>query len=94
MPIAVVVPYFFTSLPLWIVAAGNLACTLVAHRSHVRNHFTSRQVRWYMRVNLLFVVVFVQLVQILVSYFEYATGGITIEVFWHLTDLHHGSNRP
>ena len=22
------VPYFFTSLPLWIVAAGNLACTL------------------------------------------------------------------
>jgi len=79
------VPYFFTSLPLWIVAAGNLACTLVAHRSHVRNHFTSRQVRWYMRLNLLFVIIFVQLVQILVSYFEYSAGGITFEVFWHLT---------
>eukprot|EP00913_Durusdinium_trenchii_P009881 g9274.t1 len=48
------VPYFFTSLPVWIVAAGNLACACVAHRSHVRNHFTSRQVRWYMRLNLLF----------------------------------------
>eukprot|EP00434_Breviolum_minutum_P001679 symbB.v1.2.001486.t1/scaffold48.1/size388161/19 len=55
------VPYFFTSLPLWIVAAGNLACTLVAHRSHVRNHFTSRQVRWYMRLNLLFMITFHQL---------------------------------
>ncbi|CAK9021231.1 unnamed protein product [Durusdinium trenchii] len=79
------VPYFFTSLPVWIVAAGNLACACVAHRSHVRNHFTSRQVRWYMRLNLLFVIVFVQLVQILVSYFEYSAQGISFEDFWQLT---------
>lgn len=36
-------------------------------------------------MNLLFVIVFVQMVQILVSYFEYSAGGITFEVFWHLT---------
>ncbi|CAJ1435491.1 unnamed protein product [Effrenium voratum] len=79
------VPHFFTALPLWIVASGNLACTFVAHRSHVKNRFSSRQLRWYMRLNLLFVILFVQFVQILVSYFEYSAGGITFENFWHFT---------
>lgn len=44
-----------------------------------------RQVRWYMRLNLAFVIVFVQLVQITVSFLEYSSGGISFEVFWHLT---------
>ncbi len=30
------VPYFFTSLPLWIVAAGNLACTLAGSPKDLR----------------------------------------------------------
>lgn len=29
-------PYFFTSLPLWIVAAGNLACTLAGGPKDLR----------------------------------------------------------
>ena len=61
-------PYFFSGLPFWIVASGNIGCSVVAWYVHCGERYTSSQIRWSLRTNLLLVIVYTQLVQIGVSY--------------------------
>jgi len=77
------VPKFFSGLPFWICASGNIGCSMVAYYCHVHERFTSRRIRWSLRLNLMMVVVFVQLVQIGVSFLERLRGSIGFDKFWH-----------
>eukprot|EP00448_Togula_jolla_P003982 CAMPEP_0170598924 /NCGR_PEP_ID=MMETSP0224-20130122/16512_1 /TAXON_ID=285029 /ORGANISM="Togula jolla, Strain CCCM 725" /LENGTH=902 /DNA_ID=CAMNT_0010923519 /DNA_START=123 /DNA_END=2827 /DNA_ORIENTATION=+ len=77
------VPHFYSGLPFWIVASGNIGCSLVTYYVHVQERYTSRQLRWSLRFNLILVIVGVQLVQIAVSYIEWFRGSITFTTFWH-----------
>eukprot|EP00927_Polykrikos_kofoidii_P018484 TRINITY_DN18574_c0_g2_i1.p1 TRINITY_DN18574_c0_g2~~TRINITY_DN18574_c0_g2_i1.p1 ORF type:complete len:902 (+),score=131.68 TRINITY_DN18574_c0_g2_i1:81-2786(+) len=77
------VPSFLAGLPFWIVASGNIGCSVVAYYCHIHERFSSRRIRWSLRLNLIVVIVFVQLVQITVSYWEWLRGTITFTQFWH-----------
>jgi len=76
-------PYFNSGLPFWIVASGKVGCSLVAYYCHVHERFTSERIRWTLRANLLIVIVFVQIVQILVSFQAFLGGTIDFERLWH-----------
>eukprot|EP00930_Biecheleria_cincta_P005412 TRINITY_DN106340_c0_g1_i1.p1 TRINITY_DN106340_c0_g1~~TRINITY_DN106340_c0_g1_i1.p1 ORF type:complete len:910 (+),score=126.35 TRINITY_DN106340_c0_g1_i1:192-2921(+) len=77
------VPHFLTGLPFWIVASGNIGCAAVAYKTHVNDRFSARQCRWSLRLNLLFVIVFTQAVQVGISYLEWVRGSITFDMFWN-----------
>merc|ERR1719401_161271 len=79
---AAVVPHFMAGLPFWIVAAGNLGCSVVAYYCHCQERFTARTIRYFLRMNLVIVILFVQLVQVGVSYLEWYRGSIAFEQFW------------
>jgi len=74
-------PHFYSGLPFWIVASGKIGCSLVAYYCHVHEHFTSNRIRWMLRCNLVIVIVFVQIVQILVSFQEFLAGTIDFQRF-------------
>jgi len=75
------IPKFFSGLPFWIVAAGNLGCSIMAYYCHVHERFNSARLRWSLRMNLVLVIIFVQLVQVGVSYREWYTGSIEFQTF-------------
>jgi len=75
------VPHFLTGLPFWIVASGNIGCSVAAYRVHVTERYTTQMVRWSMRFNLFLIIVFTQLVQIGISYMEWIRGSITFRMF-------------
>lgn len=77
------VPHFFSGLPFWIVASGNVGCSIVAFYVHVHERYKSYRIRWSLRINLLIVIVIVQVVQIGVSYLEWLRGSIQFDKFWH-----------
>jgi len=77
------VPHFLTGLPFWIVASGNIGCALATFKVHCTERYTARAIRWSMRLNLVAVIVFVQFVQIGISYLEWVHGSITFSMFWH-----------
>jgi len=77
------VPHFFTGLPFWICASGNIGCSVMAYKSYVSDRYTAKNVRWSFRLNLFIVIFFVQLVQLGVSYLEWLRGSITFDMFWH-----------
>lgn len=77
------VPSFFSGLPFWIVASGNIGCSIVAYYCHAHERFTARRLRFSLRLNLVVVIVFVQCVQLAVSYLEWYRGSITFTTFWH-----------
>lgn len=77
------VPSFLSGLPFWIVASGNLGCSLVAYYCPVQDRFSARRIRWALRLNLVVVIFWVQLVQIGTSYLEWFHGSIQFETFWH-----------
>lgn len=77
------VPHFNSGLPFWIVATGKIGCSLVAYYCHAHERYTSRQIRWSLRFNLISVIVLVQVVQILISFQEFLAGTIDFERFWH-----------
>lgn len=77
------VPSFLSGLPFWIVASGNIGCSMVAYYCPVQDRFTSRRIRWALRGNLVVVIVWVQLVQVGVSYLEWLHGSIEFSTFWH-----------
>jgi Na+/H+-translocating membrane pyrophosphatase len=79
------IPHFNSGLPYWIVASGKVGCSLVAYYCHVHEHFTARRIRWNLRCNLFAVIVFVQLVQVIVSFQEFMRGTITFSNVWHYT---------
>eukprot|EP00928_Gymnodinium_smaydae_P035985 TRINITY_DN25233_c0_g1_i1.p1 TRINITY_DN25233_c0_g1~~TRINITY_DN25233_c0_g1_i1.p1 ORF type:complete len:898 (+),score=93.81 TRINITY_DN25233_c0_g1_i1:139-2832(+) len=79
------VPYYNSGLPYWIIASGKVACSLVAYYCHVHERFSSRRIRWSLRCNLFLVIVFVQLVQMLISFQEYLTGNIDARRFLNST---------
>jgi len=74
-------PHFFAGLPFWVVASGNAGCSLVAYYCHVHEHFTANRIRWMLRCNLVIVLGFVQVVQVLVSFQEYLKGTIDFSRF-------------
>lgn len=76
-------PHFNSGLPFWIVATGNIGCSMVAYYCHAHERFTSKQIRWSLRFNLLCVIVFVQIVQMMTSFQEYLAGTIDFTRFWH-----------
>eukprot|EP00931_Biecheleriopsis_adriatica_P050105 TRINITY_DN29003_c0_g1_i1.p1 TRINITY_DN29003_c0_g1~~TRINITY_DN29003_c0_g1_i1.p1 ORF type:complete len:916 (-),score=195.63 TRINITY_DN29003_c0_g1_i1:6-2753(-) len=75
------VPHFLTGLPFWIVSSGNIGCCVVAYKSRVKDKYSSRQVRWSLRLNLLLVIIFVQTVQVGISWLEYTKGSIDFNTF-------------
>jgi len=77
------VPHFLSGLPFWIVASGNLGASVVAYHCHCKENFTSRAIRYSLRLNLVLVIVFVQLVQVGISYLEWYRGSIGFTQFWH-----------
>lgn len=77
------VPSFFSGLPYWIVASGNIACSLVAIRVYVHERHTPQRIRNNLRLNLLVIVIFTQLVQLSVSYYQWYMGSIQFTTFWH-----------
>eukprot|EP00928_Gymnodinium_smaydae_P042173 TRINITY_DN2843_c0_g1_i1.p1 TRINITY_DN2843_c0_g1~~TRINITY_DN2843_c0_g1_i1.p1 ORF type:complete len:902 (-),score=213.89 TRINITY_DN2843_c0_g1_i1:89-2794(-) len=77
------VPSFFSGLPFYLVSSGNIGCSLVAYHCHVHERYDSNKVRWSLRLNLVVVIVFTQLVQILMSYLEWYQGSIEFSTFWH-----------
>jgi len=78
-------PHFTSGLPFWICGAGNLFCSLVAWRVHCTEKYTANKIRWSLRLNLVIVVVFVQIVQIAASYIEWLRGSIEFTQFLHFT---------
>jgi len=79
------VPHFLTGLPFWICASGNIGCSVMAYKSYVTDRYTARNVRWSFRLNLFLVILFVQLIQLGVSYMEWLRGSITFEMFWQFS---------
>ena len=77
------VPHFLTGLPFWIVASGNIGCSLAACKIHCTERYSARALRWSLRLSLLAVIFFVQFVQVAVSYLEWVHGSITFTMFWH-----------
>jgi len=77
------VPHFLTGLPFWIVASGNVGCSLAAFKIHCTERYSARALRWSLRLSLLAVIFFVQFVQVAVSYLEWVHGSITFTMFWH-----------
>jgi len=77
------VPSFFSGLPFWIVASGNIGCALVAFRVYVHERHSPWRIRFNLRLNLFVVIVYVQLVQLGVSYFQWFKGSIDFSTFWH-----------
>lgn len=77
------IPHFNSGLPFWIIASGKVGCSLVAYFVHVHEHFTAQKIRWSLRFNLVLVIVFVQAVQIVISFQEYLRGTIDFDRFWH-----------
>merc|ERR1719498_706859 len=77
------VPSFFSGQPFWITASGNLGCALVAIRVYVHERHTPWRIRFNLRLNLFVVIVFVQLVQLAVSYYQWFRGSIQFSTFWH-----------
>eukprot|EP00927_Polykrikos_kofoidii_P007260 TRINITY_DN12967_c0_g1_i1.p1 TRINITY_DN12967_c0_g1~~TRINITY_DN12967_c0_g1_i1.p1 ORF type:complete len:898 (+),score=127.16 TRINITY_DN12967_c0_g1_i1:162-2855(+) len=71
------VPHFNSGLPFWIVASGMVGCSLVAYYCHVHERFSALRIRWNLRANLVIVIVFVQTVQIVVSFQEFLRGTIS-----------------
>ncbi|CAK9009482.1 unnamed protein product [Durusdinium trenchii] len=77
------VPHFLTGLPFWIVASGNIGCSLAACKIHCTERYSARAIRWSLRLSLLAVIFFVQFVQIGVGFLEWVHGSITFTMFWH-----------
>jgi len=77
------VPSFLSGLPFWIVASGNIGCAAVAYKVHCGERYRSLKLRWSLRLNLFVVIVFVQLVQLGVSYLEWWRGSMNFDQFWH-----------
>mmetsp|Transcript_29641 Transcript_29641/g.52857 ORF Transcript_29641/g.52857 Transcript_29641/m.52857 type:complete len:910 (+) Transcript_29641:146-2875(+) len=76
-------PYFNSGLPFWIVATGKMGSSLVAYYCHVHEAFTANRIRWSLRANLFIVIVFVQLIQVGVSFNEFLKGYIDFQQLWH-----------
>lgn len=70
-------PSYNSGLPFWIIASGKVGCSLVAYYCHVHERFSAKRIRWSLRANLFLVIIFVQTVQMLVSFQEYLKGNIT-----------------
>merc|ERR1740121_1004570 len=69
-------PHFNSGLPFWIVSTGTIGCSLVAYYCHAHERFTTQQIRWSLRFNLLTVIVLVQVVQVATSFQEFLLGTI------------------
>jgi len=78
-------PHFYAALPFWIVASGKIGCSLVAYYVHAHERFSSQRIRWSLRANLFCVVIFVQAVQIFVSFKEFLAGTIDATRLWHFS---------
>jgi len=76
-------PHFNSGLPFWIVSTGTIGCALVSYYCHAHERFTTQQVRWSLRFNLIAVMVLVQVVQIVISFQEFLAGTIDFTQFWH-----------
>lgn len=77
------VPHFQSGLPFWIAASGNIGCAVVAYRVHGQERFTSFQIRWALRVSLICVILFVEVVVAAVCYLEVRAGMMDLTQFWH-----------
>jgi len=81
------VPSFFSGLPFWLAASGNIGCALVACRVYVHERYSAWRIRVNLRLNLLIVIIFVQLVQLAVSYLEWFKSSIDFSTFWHFATI-------
>jgi len=80
---AAAVPSFFSGLPFYIVSSGNFGCAFVAIRVYVHERHTPWRIRFNLRLNLFVVIVYVQMVQLAVSYYQWYQGSIQFSTFWH-----------
>jgi K(+)-stimulated pyrophosphate-energized sodium pump len=79
------VPSFFSGLPFWITASGSIACALVATKVYVHERHSPWRIRFNLRLNLVIVIIFVQLVQLSASYVQWFKGSIDFETFVHFS---------
>jgi Na+/H+-translocating membrane pyrophosphatase len=65
------VPYFGTSLPFNIISTGTFACSIVSYYVWVKNNHTPSRIRMHLRLNLLFVMIFVLLGVSMACYWQH-----------------------